>query len=203
MALSEGLRQRLEERFTCPVVDLYSMNEVGPIAAYVAAARGHVLLQPRLYVEILGRDGDVLPEGELGEVTVSGGINPCLPLLRYRTGDQARLVHTAWGPTLCDLQGRPPVRFLGADGRWINNVELTQALRHLPLRRFALHQHADQSLQLRVDEGLSTLPRGSLDAALRGALRGLLGDVPLRIEVLCADDKRVQYTSDLAHAHIQ
>ena len=48
MAMSEGLRARLARQFGCPVVDLYSMNEAGPIAAmlyehdlgrtYVAAA---------------------------------------------------------------------------------------------------------------------------------------------------------------------
>lgn len=30
MTLLPGLRQRLEERFQCPVLDLYSMNEAGP-----------------------------------------------------------------------------------------------------------------------------------------------------------------------------
>ncbi len=200
MALSEGLRQRLEERFTCPVVDLYSMNEVGPIATYVPAVQAHVLLQPRLYVEILNAAGEVLPEGELGEVTVSGGINPCLPLLRYRTGDQARLVRTALGPALRDLQGRPPVRFFSAAGHWINNVELTQALRHLPLRRFALHQNADHSLHLRLDAEVSTPVQAVLHAALRSALCGLLGELPLSVNELRAEDKVVQYTSDLRDA---
>jgi phenylacetate-CoA ligase len=202
MALSEGLRQQLEARFSCPVVDVYSLNEVGPVAAYVAAARGHVLLQPRLYVEILGKTGVVLPEGELGEVTVSGGINPCLPLLRYRTGDWARLVNTGFGPTLMDLQGRPPVRFLSVDGRWINNVELTQALSRFSLRRFALHQCADRSLHLRVDGGLLTPTLAELAATLRFELEGLLGELPLRIDALCADDKLVQYTSDLPQAQL-
>jgi phenylacetate-CoA ligase len=212
MALSEGLRQRLETRFGCPVVDLYSMNEVGPIAAYLPAARGHVLLQPRLYVEILNEAGAVLPSGELGEITVSGGNNPCLPLLRYRTGDHGRLVTTPWGPTLMDLQGRPPVCFLHAEGHWVNNVELTQALRALPLRRFALHQSADRSFHLRVDADVA-LPlhpnfhhvwyaaqHASLYATVRTAVCAKLGECALHISPLQAGDKVVQYTSDLPQA---
>ena len=196
MSLSEGLRQRLQQRFACPVVDIYSMNEAGPLAAYVAEAQGHVLLQPGMYVEILDREGRPLPEGTHGEITLTGGINPCLPLLRYRTGDHARLVMTPWGPTLRDLQGRPPVQFLSASGRWVNNVELTQALRRFDLQRFTLHQHSDRRLSLRL---ISTSPdEAALHAGLRQALSALLGDLPLHLDPLQAQDKVRQYTSDLA-----
>ncbi len=196
MSLAAGLRAQWQDRFACPVVDLYSMNEAGPIAAYLDAAQGHVLLQPGLYVEILGADGRPVPEGERGEIVVSGGINACLPLLRYRTGDHARLVMTRFGATLRDLDGRPPVRFAAHDGRWVNNVELTQRLRDFPLQRFALHQAADRSLALRVASRQGD--SAALDAALRAAIARLLGPLPLTIETLEADDKVRQYTSALA-----
>ncbi len=64
MALSEGLRAKLEARFACPVLDVYSMNEVGPIAVYDSNAGGHVLLQPQLFVEILDANGDRVPSGQ-------------------------------------------------------------------------------------------------------------------------------------------
>ena len=41
MSLLPGLRARLEERFKCPVLDLYSMNEAGPLAVADASAGGH------------------------------------------------------------------------------------------------------------------------------------------------------------------
>jgi len=53
MMLSDGLRHQLEDRYGCPVLDLYSMNEVGPIGVFDPALGGHVLLQDRLWVEIL------------------------------------------------------------------------------------------------------------------------------------------------------
>jgi len=196
MALADGLRERLQSRFGCPVLDLYSMNEVGPIGVHHPEAQGFVLLQPRLHVEILDAQGRVLPEGGFGEVVVSGGFNFCLPLLRYRTGDHARLVRTPLGLALRDLQGRAPVRFRRSGGGWVNNIEITQALKPFELVRFALHQQADGRFILRVD---SRQPLHSLRPALQQALARPLGrPLPLTIEALPPGDKLRQYTSDLA-----
>ncbi|MES2573016.1 MAG: capsule biosynthesis protein CapK, partial [Verrucomicrobiota bacterium] len=57
MALLPALRRRLEERFACAVLDLYSMNEAGPIAVMDPAAGVHVLLQHEMLVEILDPAG--------------------------------------------------------------------------------------------------------------------------------------------------
>jgi phenylacetate-CoA ligase len=198
MAMTDGLRRRLGERFDCPVLDLYSMNEAGPIGVFDEALNGFLLLQPRMFVEILDATGHVLPEGEHGEVTLTGGINPCLPLLRYRTGDYARLAMTAKGPVLRDLQGRAPVRFRTFGGDWLNNVEITQSLRRFDLRRFALHQHDDGRLSLRIDADAQDTT--VLHCRLRQAIDDLLGPQPLVVVALAADDKLRQYTSDLAGA---
>src|SRR5947208_11952586 len=48
MTLPPAMRRRLEERFGCPVLDLYSLNEAGPVAVFDARSGGHVLLQDRL-----------------------------------------------------------------------------------------------------------------------------------------------------------
>lgn len=148
MALLPGLRRALEERFRCPVLDLYSMNEAGPIAVADPEKGGHVLLQPRLLVEILSPDDNPLPPGERGEITLTGGFNPCLPLLRYRTGDYAALRLDSAEPVLAGLEGRPPVRYRTTAGEWINNLEITHALGPLTLSQYALHQDAAGALSL-------------------------------------------------------
>jgi phenylacetate-CoA ligase len=145
MTLLPGLRTALEAAFACPVLDLYSLNEAGPVAVHDPEAGGHVVLQPRLYVEILDPAGQPVPAGARGEVTLTGGFNFCLPLLRYRTGDFAALGWHRGEPVLLGLEGRLPVRFRRTDGTWLNNVDITHALRPLPLARFALHQLADGS----------------------------------------------------------
>lgn len=195
MMLGTGLRAQLEARFACPVLDLYSMNEVGPLAVFDPALGGHLLLQDRLYVEILDRDGEPVDEGARGEITVTGGFNFCLPLLRYRTGDHAALAHTPDGPVLRGLAGRAPVRFRHAQGRWLNNIDVSHALDHLPLSHYGLHQHADGALQLR-------LPADAMGqaGAARQALRELLGDAPLAVLPIEAEGKIVQYSSDVPGA---
>jgi len=194
MALHAGLRALLEERFGCPVLDIYSLNEVGPVGVYEVAAGGHLLLQPNLYVEILGDDGRPVATGARGEVTVTGGFNFCLPLLRYRTGDHASLAFGPHGPVLENLAGRRPVRYFG-HGQWWNNVDVTHALRALPISRFTLHQAADGALVL----GLAA-DSVALGPAALAALGQLFGDQDIGVVPITLDDKVLQYTSDLAGA---
>jgi len=191
MALSSGLRQRLEERFECPVLDLYSMNEAGPIAVHDPLLGGHVLLQPRLWVEIVDPAGRSLPAGERGEITLTGGFNFCLPLVRYRTGDHAALRFVRGEPVLVDLAGRPPVRFRTQAGEWINNVDVTHALDGFAIPQFALHQDERGALRL-------VLPERSGDGdRIVARLTELFGALPLRVDQAEFDGKIVQYSSDL------
>jgi phenylacetate-CoA ligase len=196
MALRPALRRALEERFGCPVLDVYSLNETGPVAVFDDRAGGHVLLQPRMFVEILGRDGRTLAPGERGEITLTGGFNPCLPLLRYRTGDYAALRFGAAEPVLVDLEGRPPVRFRTMLGEWLNNIDVTHAVKRFALTQFTLHQAARGDLIFRFSGA-----RGE-DEAIRAALLWLFGPAqPLVIESNARfDDKVVQYTSDIPEA---
>lgn len=195
MALLPGLRAELESRFGAPVLDLYSMNEAGPIAVFDPRAGGHVLLQPRLFVEIVDPAGRALPAGSRGEITLTGGFNFCLPLLRYRTGDFAALEIRHGEPVLVDLEGRPPVRFRTTRGAWFNNLEVTHAFARaqLPLPRWAVHQSADGAIVLRVPEDWVTDPRP------RETLHRLFGaDAVITVEPLpLAGGKVVQYTTAL------
>jgi phenylacetate-CoA ligase len=195
MALLPGLRERLERRFGCPVLDIYSLNEVGPVGVFDAALGGHLLLQPRLYVEILDRAGHPAPAGETGEITVTGGFNFCLPLLRYRTGDFASLEFSDDGPVLFGLSGRRPVRYL-ARGTWINNIDVTHALLPFPISHFNVHQRADASVVLRLAPDAKTYA----DAA-QAALASLFGQQGVMVEVLQGDGKTLQYTSDMEGAY--
>lgn len=193
MMLTDGLRSALETRFGCPVLDIYSMNEVGPIGVFDPALGGHVLLQDRLWVEIVDDEGHALPDGARGEITVTGGINFCLPLLRYRTGDFGALATVKGERVITGLVGRAPVRFRDARGAWCNNIEVTHALKHLPIAQYALHQKADGGFVL-------SLSPGSLhyEADARAALTRLLGNVVIEAALLSGNGKAQQYTSALS-----
>ncbi|MBL0728643.1 AMP-binding protein [Piscinibacter sp. HJYY11] len=199
MALSAGLRAELEAAFACPVLNLYSLNEVGPVAVELPSLGGFVPLQPRLLIEVVDEHGRSLPPGQRGEITVTGGFNPWLPLLRYRTGDHASLGRTPQGLVLQGLEGRAPVRFRGSEGHWHNNIEVTRALAPFALVRHALHQRADGHLVLRVD---AAEPLAQIAPRLRDALATLFGHVPVEVMALQADDKVRQYTSALDGAEV-
>ncbi|MDX2225931.1 MAG: capsule biosynthesis protein CapK [Verrucomicrobiae bacterium] len=193
MALEGGMRKQLEERYQCPVLDFYSLNEAGPVAVYDADLGGHVLLQPRLHVEILGENQQPLSLGQRGEITLTGGFNFCLPLVRYRTGDQASLEWRRGEPVLIGLQGRPPVRFFGSGGHRINNVDVTHVLQSLGLVQFTLHQAEDRSLAFK---GVAISGR---EGEIQAALKGLFGE-DQTIHVFPMErfeGKVIQYTSSM------
>lgn len=193
MQLLPGLRRRLEQRFGCPVLDVYSLNEVGPVGVFDASLGGH-LLQPRLYVEILDAAGRSAAPGVVDEVVVTGGFNSCLPLLRYRTGDFAALAFIPEGPLLTGLSGRRPVRYR-VRGAWVNNIDVTHALQPYPISHFNLHQGSDGSVALRL------APHSMRWACEAGAALERLFGHPVAVDVLDADGKSLQYTSELEGAH--
>lgn len=197
MTLLPGLREKLSATFECPVLDLYSLNEAGPVAVFDPALDGHVLLQPRLYVEILDPLGQPVPAGERGEVTLTGGFNFCLLLLRYRTGDFASLDFVRAEPVLRGLEGRAFVRFRRPDGIWLNNIDVTHALRPFPLARFALHQRADSGFEFSVEGPAAALSEAH-DALTR--LFGPAAVIESKHFVVGGSAKIPQYSSALPGA---
>jgi phenylacetate-CoA ligase len=200
MTLLEGWQKELEEHFQCPVIDAYSMNETRMIAVRTDE-RVYEILPHDLYVEILDADGNPCGAGERGEVTLTGGRNPFLPLLRYRTGDFASLQFRDDKPLLADLEGRRPVVFVSTDGKLINNIDVTYILRPFAIAQYSLHQNADRSLRFRFRGG-------EVDSdKLTNALLKIFGaDQKLEIEELIdaqtAGGKVIPYTSDIAEAAI-
>lgn len=198
MMLSQGLKNEFESHFNAPVLDIYSLNESGPVAVFDANINGHLLLQPELYVEILNTEGNPVPPGQRGEITLTGGFNFCLPLLRYRTGDFASLAYSPEGPLLKGLSGRSPVRFRTQAGDWVNNIDITHALKSLPLAQFGLHQEADGSLCLSLAPVSMHYSAASLDA-----LSSVFGNQPITVKSIESEDKIMQYTSNLKEGTLQ
>lgn len=185
LALSPRLGERLASHFGCPLLDWYSAVETGPIACSCPAGALHVL-PPDLHVEVVRPDGTPAAPGERGEVAVSGGRNPLLPLLRYRTGDLASMTNEPCRcgdprPRLLGLAGRVPVLFRADDGTPVGAVDISRALRELPVLRHTFLQRADGACELRVQPRPDAPPPTA--PALAEALRGILGSPPLSIAV--------------------
>lgn len=186
IGLPAVLAGKLRDTYRCPVVDFYSLNETGPIAYSCPEQPGTFHLLPHdLHIEVSDAAGRSLPEGEEGEITVSGGRNPYLPLLRYQTGDRAKL---RYAPCICgdpmprilDMQARPLVIFRTPSGGMVNPVDISRCLRLYPIVQHQFIQEKDFScrLRLRLLYG-NTLAQ---EEQLRGQLAELFSnEVPLGI----------------------
>lgn len=146
MKLTKGTKNKLENYFTCPVIDLYSMTECRNIA--YASEIGHKAIRPDLYLEIFDEHEDIkLPYGERGELVITGGNNPFLPLVRYRTGDFCSLKIENGVPFLVDLEARNPVVFFTKSNIKINNIDISNCLSQLSLAGFKMNQRKDKLIQ--------------------------------------------------------
>jgi phenylacetate-CoA ligase len=165
MHLSEGLAQQLAARYGCPVFDLYALTEAGIVG--VRTPHGHAILPHDLYVEILDEHDQPCPHGTRGEITLTGGRNPFLPLLRYRTGDFASLAWHEARAALVGLEGRQPVCFPCGDAV-VHSMEVTRLLRPFSLTQYQLQQDDVGGFRFRY--------RGAApEAELRETLHHLLG----------------------------
>ncbi len=191
VALAPGLQRRIEAQLGAVVLDWYSAVETGPIAARAPDGDGLAMLAPDLHVEIVDAAGTPQPPGVEGEIAVSGGRNPYLPLCRYRTGDRGTIRLDARGqPRLHGLQGRSPVRFRADDGTPVGSVDVARALReHGGLLCHRLEQRDDGSLRLDV----RPVPGEAVEAdALIAIMTSLFGSCPVRcmIDPQLFDDDR-------------
>jgi len=153
VALGPALKEELEAAYGCPVIDTYATTETGPIAYANPEGEGLSVLPVDIYVEIVDEDGCPVAEGEPGEICVTGGRNPYMPLLRYRTGDFARMTWSKqFGsdpmPRLLDLQAREPVAFEAADGSVVSPVDIGRVIRAWVFVQHQFVQHEDRSCDM-------------------------------------------------------
>jgi phenylacetate-CoA ligase len=121
-AFASGIhRSRIATALSCPVIDVYSSSELGPVALACAAGRLHVI-EPSVRVEVLDAEGKGVPPGALGELTITTVARTVAPLIRYRTGDLVRVFPDACPCGAVELalqvEGRAADTLLLADERW-------------------------------------------------------------------------------------
>ena len=93
---TEGMRTEIEERLGIDAVDIYGLSEViGPGVAQecVETKDGLTIWEDHFYPEIIDPEtGDVLPDGEEGELVITSLTKQALPIIRYRTRDITTLL---------------------------------------------------------------------------------------------------------------
>lgn len=165
MALSSALRRDLERAYGCPVIDIYGLHETRPIASS-ADGGPFVVLDRRVHVEIVDDEGRPAEFGAHGEIVVTAGENPLLPLVRYRTGDFGRLVDVGGRLAIADLEGREATTFLAADGSRVPSVDLTQHLQAAGAHGWSVVQDATGRVEATIVRGNAAQVAAALDALL-------------------------------------
>src|SRR3954453_9127444 len=93
---TEQMRQEMEERVGIDAVDIYGLSEVmGPGVAQecVESKDGLHVWEDYFYPEVIDPStGEVLPEGERGELVFTSLAKEAMPVIRYRTRDLTRLL---------------------------------------------------------------------------------------------------------------
>ena len=93
---TEAMRREIEERFAIDAVDIYGLSEVmGPGVAQecVETKDGLHIWEDHFYPEIVDPfTGEVLPDGEEGELVFTSLTKEAMPVIRYRTRDLTRLL---------------------------------------------------------------------------------------------------------------
>ncbi|QFT89241.1 Phenylacetate-coenzyme A ligase [Bacillus sp. THAF10] len=92
---SEEMRHTLEKTFDIKACDIYGLSEViGPGVAMECheAQDGLHVAEDHFYIEVIDPNtGEVLPEGEEGELVFTSLTKEAMPVIRYRTGDIASI----------------------------------------------------------------------------------------------------------------
>jgi phenylacetate-CoA ligase len=93
---TNDMRRAIEKRFDICAVDIYGLSEViGPgVASECAETQdGPTIWEDHFYPEIINPEtGEILPDGEKGELVFTSLSKEALPIIRYRTRDLTRLL---------------------------------------------------------------------------------------------------------------
>lgn len=84
--LREEVRKEIVDTFHCKTANQYGANEFNSITYECPHGNMH-LMTSNVYVEILGKDGENLPEGKEGKIYITTKTNTAMPLIRYGIGD--------------------------------------------------------------------------------------------------------------------
>ncbi len=93
---TNAMRLEVEQAFDMHAVDIYGLSEViGPGVANecVETKDGLHIWEDHFYPEVIDPEtGEVLPDGELGELVFTSLTKEAFPIIRYRTRDLTRLL---------------------------------------------------------------------------------------------------------------
>jgi len=175
-------KSRIEEAWGARCFDHTGMTEIGSLGIECVEDKGNThLIASECIPEVIDSDsGEVVPEGESGElvITVLGRLGS--PLIRYRTGDRVRLIYEkcACGrsfPRMAGgIQGRQDdMMFIRGNNIYPSAIEAV--VRRFPeIAEFRMQQVSDgslNSLRLEIEPSPTVEDANSLAAVVTNAVK--------------------------------
>jgi phenylacetate-CoA ligase len=201
MEMNSVLKKTLEEKLNTIVVDFFSANDTGPIF-YKCKQNEFHLLPTDVHLEITNESGECLGEGMFGEITLTGGRNPFVPMLRYKTNDFGKLDLSActcgdFMPRVLELQTRKAVLYFNEDNQRINPVDIARVIKNFPVLQFSFLQKKDKTciLSLKPFAILSDLELEKIKTEIK---KLFFNKIQLSIKTdLIAKDKLISFQSEM------
>lgn len=204
--LSGDLRRSLAAYFECTVVNAYGLSEFGLVAVDCPVGDGLHIDEGAVLAEVIDERERGCVEGASGDLVLSSTSNVAMPLIRYKTGDKARIDHGVCG---C---GRKSARLVGEFGHRIpcwqfDNgalyipTELHNLYRKFSVRRFSAQQRSVKEIEILLEPQLAGSDSSQLSRDVSEYVSGCLpatARVSVRITNLEGSNMQ-QYGSDLAH----
>ena len=184
-ACPEGVMTELEQALGSKIYPHYGSRECGLGGAVTCSAfEGTHLRENHIIPEIVDENGNVLPDGEYGELVITTIGADAMPLIRYRTGDFTRIL--------------PPCPCGGITKRLdtVSRREGTVSIEELDSKLFRIAQIVDYRAAfdgtLRIQA--ACLAPGGVEAAIREAVTKLYPHLPVSVSLISVQrDHRPMY----------
>ncbi len=180
--LYDHQRTLIEQSFGAPVANGYGGRDAGFIAHQCPSGSLHITAED-VIVEIVDREGRVLPPGESGEIVVTHLATRDFPFVRYRTGDVGVLAAPDDAPCACgrtlpvlkEVQGRSTDFIVARDGTVMHGLALIYIVRDMPgVAGFRIEQESLDLTRVKVVTEPGFPADG--DARIRAGMKARLGE---------------------------
>ena len=168
--LDPATRRTLETAFRCPVYDFYGMTEMGLVAWQRRGADGYILATRAVLTEFIPSGSD----DDRYRMCMTNLDLRAAPVIRFDSGDLARIRQSATGPVITAIEGRYIDTVLGRDDVEISPYRITDSLRDVPgVKRFKVTQR--ELTDFVVDLECAAALQHQATQRVAAVLAGLLG----------------------------
>jgi len=148
-------RENIERVFGCPVANGYGGRDAGFIAHQCPEGGMHLSYED-IIVEIVDPQGNLVANGESGEIVVTHLGTTEFPFVRYKTGDIAVMSDEQCScgrglPMLKSIEGRSTDFVVAADGTILHGLSLIYILRDMEsVESFKIIQESKSEIRVQV-----------------------------------------------------